>query len=217
MGKGISLKTQNAPLIIIYLTWKFCFYIIFIIGYTNFWQDFISLFGQLNSKKNVFIAVAPLIAFILSGVLSAELKYIIVFWRRKNPLPGTRVFSEIGPKDPRIDMKGLKNKLKKIPKNPNEQNKIWFRLYKQVEENTSVRLAHKYFLLARDMASISLLFLLITPWLVGYYTKDTYLSVIYGSITLIEYIILCIVAQNAGNRFACNVLAEHSSKVNKSK
>lgn len=212
MSKDISLKTQNAPLVISFLVLQTTIYIMFIIGFDDFWKETLLLFSQLNSKNSILIAAAPLLSFVLSGVISPNLKYNIIFWKIKNPLPGTRVFTKIAPQDVRIDLEVLKRKLNRIPEDPTEQNKLWYRLYKEIEDATSVRLAHKNFLLARDLATISFIFLVLTPWTVLFITKNINISGIYSLILLVEYVVFCIVAQNEGNRFVCNVLAEYCCK-----
>lgn len=212
MSNDNSLKTQNAPLIIAYLIWSLSLYSLFLLGFNNFWQELFSLFNKVNTENGLAVAIAPLLSFILSGLLSSNFKAIIVFWRRKNPLPGSRAFTDIAPKDPRIDMGLLKKKVKSFPTDPEDQNKVWYKLYKQVEGKTSVDLAHRHFLLARDLAAISFLFLIITPWPLLFISRNIELSLIYTAVILVEYILFCIIGQNSAKRFVSNVLAEYCCK-----
>lgn len=212
MSNESSLKTQNAPFIIIFIAWSTTLYILFMIGFKDFWNELIQLFSKVNAKNGILITIAPLLAFILSGLLSSNLKAQIVFWKRKNPLPGSRAFSEIAPKDPRIDMEVLKKKLKKIPTDYDEQNKVWYKIYKQVESSTSVELVHKHFLLARDLASISILILILTPWSLYFEIRSIKLSFIYSLMVFTEYLTFSIISQNTAKRFVSNVLAEYCCK-----
>lgn len=212
MSNDISLKTQNAPLIIVYLIWSLCLYLTFLLGFNNFWQELISLFNKVNSVNSLAVAIAPLLSFILSGLLSSNFKAIIVFWRIKNPLPGSRAFTDIAPKDPRIDMGLLKSKVGSVPTEPGEQNKVWYGLYKQVERKISVDLAHKHFLLARDLAAISFLFIIITPWPLLFFSRNLVLSVIYTTVIIVEYVLFCVIGQNSAKQFVSNVLAEYCCK-----
>lgn len=209
MGKGIALKTQNIPLILLFIAWCLTLYILFLVGFNDFWKEFIALFNQVNAKKGIFITTSPLISFVLSGFISSDLKANIVFWKMKNPLPGSRAFTEIGPNDPRVDAAVLKKKLKTIPSEPEDQNRVWYKIYKKVQGKKSVDLSHKNFLLARELAAISFLFLIFTPWSIVFLSKVKELSALYFLIMLLQYFVLCIVAQNNGRRFVGNVLAEY--------
>ncbi len=212
MSIKVSLKTQNLPLIILFLAWGVTLYILFITGIKDFWSDLISLFDKVNAKDGFLVSIAPLIIFILSHLIDANKKTVLVFWKLKNPLPGCRAFSEIGPEDPRIDMNVLKDKLNYIPADPAEQNKTWYKLYKQVVGTITVDSSHKNFLLARDLTSISFLFLIFTPWLILIIKNDFRMVLVYALIWFVQYLILCKVAQNTGERFVSNVLAEYCSK-----
>lgn len=208
----VSLKTQNAPIVILFLVWIVSVYILFILGFKDFWRELTTLFSKVNAKNGMFVIIAPLLSFILSELLGPNFKAILVSWRIKNPLPGSRAFAEIGPKDPRIDMNKVEKKLGKIPTDPAEQNRVWYKIYKEVQGSTSVDLAHKNYLLARDLTSIDLIFLLFTPWILIYLHNGLKMFIIYSLILLIQYCVLSIVGQNAGKRFVSNVLAEYSCK-----
>ena len=212
MSGKISFKTQNMPLIILFLAWGITLYILFITGIRDFWSDLILLFDKVNAKDGFLAAIAPLISFILLHFIDSDKKAVLVFWKIKNPLPGNRAFSEIGPKDPRVDMNVLKDKMNNIPTDPVEQNKIWYRLYKQVEGTVTVDSSHKNFLLARDLASISFLFLIFTTWPILIIKNDFRIALVYGLIWFLQYLVLCKVAQNNGERFVSNVLAEYCCK-----
>ena len=47
---------------------------------------------------------------VVNGLLSADAKARIVFWRWSNPLPGSEAFSRHASRDPRIDIAALEEK-----------------------------------------------------------------------------------------------------------
>jgi len=212
MSEKVSLKTQNMPFIILFLAWSISLYLLFFIGFNDFWGDLLSIFSKVNAEKGFLAVMAPLLAFTLSNVIDANKKAVLVFWKIKSPLPGCRAFTDIGPKDPRVDMNLLKDKLNVVPIEPAEQNRIWYRLYKEEEGKPAIDSSHKSFLLARDLTSISFLFLILTPWTIINITGNLRMTLIYAAICSLQYLILCKVAQNTGERFVGNVLAEYCCK-----
>lgn len=209
------LKTQNTSLIIMFIIWCISLYFLFLYGFEDFWKDLIVLMNELRNIKAFMVIIVPLFSFVLSSIISAEAKAVLVFWKIKNPLPGTRAFTEICHKDARIDMKILKEKLGHIPTDPKEQNYVWYiKIYKKVQDTTPVLLAHKNFLLARDLTSISFLFFLITPWVIYFGSKNFQYTMLYVLITFLQYIVLSIVAQNHGKRFVGNAIAVYCCQNN---
>ena len=71
MGNEKILKIQNTPYIVTFLIWSVALYVVFLVGFDDFWQDFSSYFSELSAENGVFLAVAPLFAFILSGFVGA--------------------------------------------------------------------------------------------------------------------------------------------------
>ena len=115
-------------------------------------EDF---WGRVTARDGIITASIPLVAIVLSGVLSDTAKARLVFWRWRDPLPGCRVFTELLSTDPRIDVPALKKKLGELPTDPQAQNALWYRLYEQRRTDVRVWEAHRIYLLTRDMASIS--------------------------------------------------------------
>src|SRR5208282_4310181 len=69
----------------------------------HFWQ-------RVTTKDGIIAACIPILAIVLSGVLSDAGKARLVFWRWQNPLPGCRAFTELIVSDPRIDVAALRKK-----------------------------------------------------------------------------------------------------------
>jgi hypothetical protein len=74
----------------------------------HFWQ-------RVTTKDGIIAASIPLLAIVLSGVLSDTGKARLVFWRWRNPLPGCRAFTELVNTDPRIDVSALRTKYGDFP------------------------------------------------------------------------------------------------------
>ena len=103
----MSLKTQNIPLIILYLIFNFT--ILFVI-YKNGSFDlnsFNNMFRELSQKDGIFFILLPVLLIVLQGFISSKIKEILVFWKRKNRLPGCRAFSKYLKEDNRINKKKL--------------------------------------------------------------------------------------------------------------
>ncbi|WP_420983823.1 hypothetical protein ACOIY0_00005 [Burkholderia contaminans] len=106
----------------------------------------------LRSSLTVLLPVPILF---LSYSLSHTQKAIIVFWRFRNPMPGSRAFSVHAPADSRIDLVALKTNVGAFPDDERAQNAMWYRLYKLVENDTAVLESHQNYLMFRDIASMS--------------------------------------------------------------
>jgi hypothetical protein len=165
----------------------------------------------ITSLRGAGIVVAYILVFVINGQLSSHIKAQIVFWRYKNPLPGCRAFSHHGLNDPRVNMDNLKTLHGTLPTSPREQNQLWYKIYSSHLSNAIVEKSHLDFLLARDLTSMSFLFLVFAgipslfisgwPWNVMY----------FGSLVLV-YLLMSNLARNHGKRFVANVLALESVK-----
>lgn len=97
------------------------------------------------------VGVALIVATVLNGVLSADAKARLVFLRWQHALPGHRAFSVHAVRDPRIDISALdKAHGSPLPVDPAEQNRVWYRMYRSVENDPAVRQAHRDYLMLRD-------------------------------------------------------------------
>jgi hypothetical protein len=210
MGKKY-LKRKNAATITIFLVWSIALYIVLCSNINDFWADMLARVSNLTAKASLFCFLTPLILGIACGVLPASWKAVLVFWR-KNPLPGCRAFTKLGPSDPRIDMKQLSALVGQLPQSPASQNAKWYSLYKQTEHELTVSEAHKAFLLYRDLTGVSFLFLVFGTAALIPARASLANTVVYAGICAAEYIVLSIVARNHGNRFVCNVLVEYLAK-----
>lgn len=155
--------------------------------------------------------VGVVFAGVVNGLLGPLTKARLVFWRWSNPLPGSFAFSRHAARDPRIDLAALRSSLKVWPSAPHEQNALWYRLYKLVDNDPAVVDAHRYFLLTRDYTAIAFLLLLVaTPLGLAFLPARS--AAIYGGILLLQYLLGRQAASNYGVRFVTTVLALKASK-----
>lgn len=166
----------------------------------------------IAAVRTSLTVLLPIPALILSSLLSADQKAVLVFWRFKHPLPGARAFSVYAQADHRIDLAKLKNHVGEFPADPREQNAKWYGLYKQVDSDPSVVDSHKNYLLFRDIAAMSLLLVPVLPvamYLIGF---DTARILISAAWFLGQYLVTAWAARTTGIRFVQNVLAVHASR-----
>jgi hypothetical protein len=162
--------------------------------------------------RGTLTAFLPIPTLMLSYLISAEKKAILVFWRLKYPLPGSRAFSQHAPADHRIDLSKLRKHVGEFPTNERDQNAKWFSLYKLVDSDPSVVDSHKNYLLFRDIAAMSLILVILVPVVMYFSGTDNSSVVICGTWFLGQYLVAALAARNSGVRFVQNVLAVHSSR-----
>jgi hypothetical protein len=135
---------------------------------------------------------------------------VLVFWRLKYPLlPGCRAFSKIAPNDPRIDMDAVKGMYPEgLPEDPKKQNAAWYKLYKQQGNKLIVKDAHRFFLLTRDLATLTVV--LIPFCVVAHLLWNSSVATIGYHVFMLAVIaiLICLSAQSYGRRLVENVFAE---------
>lgn len=166
----------------------------------------------IAAVRTSLTVLLPIPALILSSLISADHKAILVFWRFKHPLPGARAFSVYAQADHRIDLAKLKKHVGEFPVDPREQNARWYGLYKQVDSDPSVVDSHKSYLLFRDIAAMSLLLVPILPVAMYFIGVDTMRILISAAWFLGQYLVTALAARTTGTRFVQNVLAVHASQ-----
>jgi len=172
-----------------------------------------TIFGGawLDLARSLTEALPAGIGLILIGIvnaqLSAEAKARIVFFRWQNPLPGSCAFTRYAAADPRIDCGALEEAHGPLPTDPGEQNVLWYKLYKSVEEHPSVTQVHREFLFARDYTCLALMMaiLLGAAGLVQIPSWGTALS--YLGVLVVQLLLAGRAARNHGRRFVTTVLA----------
>lgn len=154
----------------------------------------------------------PIPALILSSLISADHKAILVFWRFKHPLPGSRALSVYALADHRIDLAKLKKHVGEFPVDPREQNAKWYGLYRQVDSDPSVVDSHKNYLLFRDIAAMSLLLVPVLPVAMYFIGVDATRILISAAWFMGQFLVSALAARTTGIRLVQNVLAVHASR-----
>lgn len=157
-------------------------------------------------------SIAPVVVLLLTSLLSANSKAVLVFWRVRDALPGHRAFSEYAPKDPRVDMGRLRAALGDLPVAPHDQNTLWYRFLKKLEVLPNIAEEHRNFLLFRDLAALSFLLALVAPALLYFLGAGGEAIAISFALFAVQYIATVIAARNHGIGLVCNVLAAISAK-----
>jgi hypothetical protein len=204
MEKEINLKAKNTPQLWILLSANTL--IIVSITFPLYFEELNNEFDILFILKGLGASIAPLFLFLLNGLVSSDQKAILVFWKLKNPLPGSVAFSDLSKKDTRIDRKKLKEIYGTLPKNPAEQNKLWYKIYKKNCLDIVVSESHRAFLLGRDLTSLCFLFVVFIG-LPFFILGKWPISIYYFTFLVLQYLIVVVGAQNRGRRFVTNVLA----------
>jgi hypothetical protein len=205
----LYLKDKNRKWLIAYLLFNAVLFAIFSGLVALSIQDINELIDKLKSPSGFFPLLGFPLAIVLEGLIHPDYKAVLVFLRIKNPLPGCRAFSIIAKKDTRVDFEKLTTKFPDgIPKDPEQQNKYWYKLYRECSDKLRVLNSYKVFLLTRDLASLTAV--LIPICFVAHLIWDTtWPNIIYHLILLFTLLILIIIAaQNYGKRFVANVLVE---------
>ena len=205
-----TLKLQNVPAVLVFVTWCTALLIVCIGTPNNFWAAIDKRFADLSAKDGLLLALTPLISLIVNGVFSPTVKAALVFWRIKNVLPGHRAFTIHANADPRINLESLRKRVAPWPNYPKDENQTWYGLYRSVEDAVQVVDAHRSFLLARDLASIAATFLVAGVPAALFLSHSTQWTLTYSAVAVIQYVILAFVARNHGVRFVRNVLVEVS-------
>lgn len=156
-------------------------------------------------------ALLPVPALVLSSLISADHKAILVFWRLRHPLPGARAFSVHAPLDPRIDLVVLRKNIGEFPTTDRDQNAKWYGLYRLVDSAPSVVDSHKNYLLFRDIAAMSLLLVIGVPLAMHFSGIDTTRIGFSAALFFGQYLLAAFAARTTGIRFVKNVLAVHAS------
>ena len=132
-----TLKDQNRPALIGLLFINLAVLVVLVQTGQLTAPDVDALVKHWQTLLPAGIGVA--LAGVVNGLLSADNKARLVYWRWSNPLPGSRrVFALRPERDARIDMDALSRVVGHWPAEPRQQNAAWYRLYKSVEHEPAV-------------------------------------------------------------------------------
>ena len=202
-------------------SYKTRLYVVAAINVALFWAlvilhaDLSMLWALLNSislKDGIIGMITPIGAFVLDGLLSADTKARIVYWRYTHPLPGSRAFSVHLKQEPRADPERLLQQWGVFSDDPVEQNRLWYRIFGSVEQDIRVHEAHREWLFSRDLTAYTVLFLVAfgTATLVSGRLGPMGWWYLIGLAT--QYLAVMTAARNYGIRFVRTVLAVASQR-----
>lgn len=176
------------------------------------------IYKEYFTESGLLSVSLIIIVFILNGLLTSDFKAKLVFWRRKNVYPGFRVFTELSQSDPRIDKNNLRQFYGGFPTDPIEQNKLWYKIYKDNENHSMIFESHRNFLLSRDLTGFSFILICLYPLsiVVARHIFEGSLKNMFWYLLflIVQYVGFSWVSRIYGNRFACNVLAQGSHDKN---
>lgn len=173
-------------------------------------EDFTA--DKVTALRSSLTVLLPVPILFLSYFFSHSQKAVIVFWRIRNPMPGSRAFSVHAPADARIDLGALEKNVGEFPNDERAQNSMWYRLYKLVENDVSVLESHQSYLMFRDIAAMSALLILLVPLALFLFGNKPPVVGLSAAFFAVQYLIAAVAARNSGVRFVQNVLCLHSAK-----
>ena len=177
-----------------------------VVSHADF-STFLSLVSSLSLQDGVTGLAAPILAFVLDGLLSADAKARIVYGRYLHPLPGSRAFSVHLNQEPRADPQRLRQQWGVFPNTPTEQNRLWYRIYMSVDGQIRVQEAHRAWLFARDLTAYVALFLVLLG-IAAFFTDAPWSIASWYLLGLaIQFLAAMTAARTYGVRFVRTVLA----------
>jgi len=211
MGKYKTIKHKNRKWLLSYFIAQILIFTLFSGIITLTFRDVEVFLGRVKSLNGMLLLITFPLTIILEGILSSDMKAILVFWKLRDPLPGFRAFTNIAPNDSRIDM----DKLCKLfptglPNEPRKQNQEWYKLYRMYENKPLVLDAHNSFLLTRDLAALTAVLIPISLVAHLLWGSTNYRIFCHSILNVVILIITCLSSQNYGKRFVANVLIEAS-------
>lgn len=200
----LSLKTQNRPSVIIYSLF---------LGVLIWWTikgsiDLPDILTASEYQSTALVAgLSGIVSLLISELIPAKVKLHLVYWRRKNPAPGSRAFSEIMHLDHRIDPKVLERRFGPLPTDPAEQDRKWYQIYKPLDGNIGVDDPHKSYLLFRELTVSTVVLGLVGTVLAIIFASNLVHVLAFSGTMVLFFCAMAIAAQNAGKRLVSNTLA----------
>lgn len=204
---NISLKDINRPALAIVVAANVLAYYLVLSGKMS-WSNFV---GMFQSYENYLpAALLSLFVGILNSQLDHNTKARLVFWRWFHPLPGSYAFTKVAQTDSRIDIDALQAAVNPLPSEPTEQNRLWFKWYREFQEEPGIKQVHREYLFTRDWAALAILLSLVLVPL-AFWQMSVTVAVGYLTAMLLQYLIVRWSARNHGMRFVASVLAYKSA------
>ena len=162
---------------------------------------------QAMIPASLLATAAGIAVGIANALVNDHSKAQLVFWRWSHPLPGSRAFSKHMHEDDRVDEDALRRHKDPLPTDPAQQNKLWYRWYRDVETDTRIRQVHGQYLFTRDYAGIAVLLALALGPLSFWQLESMRIAGVYCAFLVVQYLLARRAARNHGIRFVTSVLA----------
>lgn len=148
---------------------------------------------------------------ILINVLGERFKNFLTFWKMEDALPGMRVFSQLLPQDDRVDSDALKLKMGGFPKEGRQQNIAWYKMYKGVKTDPSIKDQNFQFILMKDMVAHLFIYMVVgVLYFLVMHTLTIAGLFLFG--TFPAYLILSYATQNRAEKMVLSVVALYASE-----
>lgn len=158
------------------------------------------------------LTLALIATSLANGFLTAETKARLVLLRWTHALPGHRAFSKLAVSDTRIDIDNLSKLLGKAwPVGPEAENRTWYRLFKEIENDPVILWAHREFLFTRDYTGFAALFLIAFGAAAAFTVRPPYFLALYLACLALQLLLARHIAATYGDRLACTVLARSAA------
>jgi len=215
MAEGKSLKEQNAGLIrATMIGHAVAFVFIAAEPLSLLSMDGRTLAARLEAAAAPGTAAFGLIvvaSLLLLGLINPGWRDRIMHWRWRDPLPGCRAFTSVGPSSSHVNMAVLDAQYGPLPLAGKEQNQLFYRIYRRFRDDIGVLDAHGRYLAVRDIGTITALVMLPLPWLAWWASGNGGQALAYGGVLFMVYVFCVVAAKNYSWRMVQHVLALASS------
>ena len=206
---ALSLKDINRPSLVLVVIVNLAIYAAFLAPKL----DFASIVTSFKDYESLLPgALVALIVGVLNSQLNHETKARLVFWRWKHPLPGSYAFTKVAGKDTRVDPDALENAFGPLPTDPAQQNRLWFKWYREYQDEVGISQVHREYLFTRDWTGLVLLLCVALIPLAFWQMIDTHAWLFTGFL-VIQYFVVRRSAKIHGERFVASVLANKSASI----
>jgi len=205
-----SLKEKNRPFLVIVVLTNIAVYTAILISGFNVEKWIPDLVNIQQYAPVIFVSI---IVGILNAQLNPNTKARLVFWRWSYPLPGCRAFSEYIHTDSRIDKSTIQRLHNLLPTLPYEQNALWYKWYREFQNEPSVIQVHREYLFTRDYAGLSFL-MIIGLWPLSIWQYSSLSTIyMYLGVLVLQYLLVRWAARNHGIRFVTTVLSIKAASI----
>ncbi len=150
--------------------------------------------------------LSPPMLYMMTSVLSPELKAAIVFWKTRYHLPGYSAFSRHLKEDSRIDADAVAARRGPLPSDPDAQQRLWYKIYRDHRNDEAVLDANRRYLTFRDLAVVSLMVTVAAPITLTVFDLGFARGPV-AAVFCLQYLGASVVARVAGVRLVRTVLA----------